>query len=569
MFELEITLLTGRYVATSDTDRGRAEWPPHPARVYSALVATWAEGPEDDDERAVLEWLESLPAPEILASVATERPAVTHYVPVNDPSVVGLAVTERRTAKIEHLGQELVSARATQGARAARRVSTIQAKIAALLDVSSKVESPGRTNISEALEMLPNHRTRQPRQWPSVSPASPVVSLRWPSIDPSSRTVSVLDDLCSRMARLGHSSSLVSVRALAQPAFDRPASWRPDATGSTTIRWVQPGQLRALEAAYAQHQGSRPRALPNLGVRYRNMIEPMTTTAAAGATTTPAVTSALSGEWFVFALDGCHRHFPTVRTRDLTQRFREAVLSHAPEPVHPVISGHQPDGRPTTEPHLSILALPFVGHQQATGHVLGLAVMLPHCADPDGREQVIAALGSWLQSGAELKLGRYGILRLRATPPGTELRGLHRATWAGPAATWLSVTPVALPRHPGPLRRGSAQRRARSWRNAEQSIIDACGHVGLPEPEAVQAMIAPPLTGAERASAYPPFHQGGTARALLHTKVTFREPVQGPLVLGSGRYLGLGLMRPHTPDLEPMPSASFTASGGATNGDRP
>ena len=40
MFAIRVECLTGRYVATAYDDRSRAEWPPHPARLFSALVAT-------------------------------------------------------------------------------------------------------------------------------------------------------------------------------------------------------------------------------------------------------------------------------------------------------------------------------------------------------------------------------------------------------------------------------------------------------------------------------------------------------------------------------------------------
>ena len=43
MIAIEVELLTGRYVATSFNDRRVPEWPPHPARLFSALVATAAE----------------------------------------------------------------------------------------------------------------------------------------------------------------------------------------------------------------------------------------------------------------------------------------------------------------------------------------------------------------------------------------------------------------------------------------------------------------------------------------------------------------------------------------------
>ena len=44
--------LTGYAVATDPTSRDRAEWPPHPARVFMALAAAWfeTEPPQGADE---------------------------------------------------------------------------------------------------------------------------------------------------------------------------------------------------------------------------------------------------------------------------------------------------------------------------------------------------------------------------------------------------------------------------------------------------------------------------------------------------------------------------------------
>ncbi len=81
-FILEVCYLTGRCVATAYHDRERSEWPLPPARLYSALVATWAESEERDPaERAALEWLAGLEAPCIHASGASPRQAVPHFVP--------------------------------------------------------------------------------------------------------------------------------------------------------------------------------------------------------------------------------------------------------------------------------------------------------------------------------------------------------------------------------------------------------------------------------------------------------------------------------------------------------
>ena len=87
-FAIEVNFLTGRYVATYHNDRQRGEWPPHPARLFSALVAAWAEDGSDPEEREALEWLEVQGAPEIAASGAAHRKVVSHFVPVNDARII-------------------------------------------------------------------------------------------------------------------------------------------------------------------------------------------------------------------------------------------------------------------------------------------------------------------------------------------------------------------------------------------------------------------------------------------------------------------------------------------------
>jgi CRISPR-associated protein Csb2 len=551
MLEIEIACLTGRYVATAESGRHQAEWPPHPARVFSALVAAWAPGTGtgtgtgteaggDDEERVVLEWLERLPAPEIVASAAHQRTTVTHYVPVNDTSVIGLGETERRAAKLGDLLADLDEARGASDARSARRAASIEAKTAKQLDVSAKVSTAGSTNPKTAVEMLPARRNRQPRQWPSVSPVDPVVILRFPDVEPSPRAVEVLDRLCARVAQLGHSSSLVAMRAVDRPPGGAGARWVPDATGSITLRWVQQGQLRALQQSFDLHQAARPRSLPKLGIAYRDTAADATSPAAGDE---PLVSN-LAGEWWVFSLP---RRFPATRTVKIATVARDAIISHAPEPVHPVISGHRPDGRPSLDPHLAVLGLPFVAHEQATGQLLGLAVVAPTEISPDARAQVLAALGRWVDAGAQLTLGRQGVVHLERALDGTKLVGLRRGTWSGPSTRWVTATPLALPNHPGDLVAGTSSARRRAWARAGDAVVRACGHVGLPEPVDVEVSLAPILQGSERARRFPAFKQGGNARALVHAAVTFDDPVAGPLVLGSGRFLGLGLMRPVVP----------------------
>ena len=95
MLAVAIDLLAERYVATVYNDRNRVEWPPHPARFFSALVATWSDGePSSGDgerELEALRWLEQQAPPNILASGSADvavRDVVPVFVPVNDAFTV-------------------------------------------------------------------------------------------------------------------------------------------------------------------------------------------------------------------------------------------------------------------------------------------------------------------------------------------------------------------------------------------------------------------------------------------------------------------------------------------------
>src|SRR4051812_1466395 len=157
MLALEVSYLTGRAVATDRGDYQAAEWPPHPGRLFMALVAAHAErGLDDAADRAALLWLEALPPPALSASSATRRDVRTYYVPANDP---------------------------------------------------------------KGIRVLPEHRIRGERTFPSVTPDHPVVTFAWPSADPGevARHGPSLARLAALVSYLGHSSSLVAVGLTDEP----------------------------------------------------------------------------------------------------------------------------------------------------------------------------------------------------------------------------------------------------------------------------------------------------------------------------------------------------------------
>lgn len=559
MLAIEVSFLTGRYVATAHHDRTAHEWPPHGARLYSAMVATWADCEAlDESERAALEWLEAQPPPRISAPEAVPRRTVSHFVPVNDTRVISQSAYERRVTDVADLLEQFDDAVDEAGARVTRKVENLQNKIDKRLDVESLVATAGNTPVESALAMLPDDRGKKERSFPSVTLVTPsavddtndstqsvmhqppieAVTYMWDET-PNETIVNALDSLLGRVTRLGHSSSLVSCRLTTEvpPATHTPGE------GASILRWVRPGQLEALEQEHNRHQLIRPRSLPYHGIRYRETDQ-------SDVAVHTRIRPDTAGDWIVFELEARDRRMPVTRAVELAKVLRSAVLSHVPNPLPEGVSGHLPDGQPTSAPHISFLVLPNVGNEHSDGRIMGLAVSLPRGLDDSARTSVLRGIGRWERKrndeSLQLTMGSNGAIEMRRKQPLFTLKSLNQRAWARSSRWWVSATPVALPTHPGNLGGGSSAARAKAWRRAEAAVVKSCKHVGLSEPSEVRLSLTPFLRGARPAADYPAFKQGnsGVMRRLVHVAVEFTEEIGGPLLLGSGRFLGLGLMRP-------------------------
>lgn len=553
MLAIEVNFLTGRFVATAHNDREASEWPPHPARLFSALVAGWAEAGEDDAEREVLEWLEAQPAPSLAASEADPRRVVSYFVPVNDTRIISGAWYERRSENLDKLEDQFETEMQRSGGELTKKAERTRDKIERELDVDSQVSNAGTTSPKSALELLPDGRGKQERHFPSVTPVEPRVTFVWPDAAFPEAVRKSLDNLLNRVTRLGHSSSLVSCRLVDDPSAP---NWNPG-SGTDVLRCTGTGQLAALRESFQQHQAIKPRSLPFSAVRYSE--------AASEPGSPPPLRSDTTGDWIVFEVLAKSRRFPTSRTVEVASAMRAAIMSHAEDPIPEGLSGHQSSGTPTLDPHVAFLPLPYVGFEHADARIMGLAISLPESLDHESRRATLRAIGHWEQEADSLTLtfGSSGILQLQRRTGPIDLVSIRPGVWQKPSQRWVSATPVALPTHPGPLSKGSVAARSKAWDRAEQAVVASCRHVGLPEPAQVELSLDPFIRGARPAADFPPFRQRGrdgkpVARRFVHVALTFGQHVQGPLMLGAGRFLGLGLMRP-TGDSGP------TVSGGGTN----
>lgn len=461
MFCLEVEFLSGRYVASSHDDRTAPEWPPHPVRLIYSLVA--AAGPERTAEQEeALEWLCSQAPPSISCGIARPRTPVTAYVPVNDRA-------------------------------------------------GTKSASPAGT--------IP--RSRQPREFPTMVLADPVVAFTWPE-EPPAPVRQALSDLAERVSYLGHSSSPVRV---AGTPTSYPPTLVPRTTGPTEpddqlLRVPASSLVPALDAAVTRYEATGVRgALP---CDYAGYF--------AFAPQAPATPNTVFGDGIVIRrVEG--PRLPLATAERLALALRDAVLSLMSDPVPEVVSGHDDLGKPSQRPHVAFVALPDVGHPHATGSLAGIAVLLPRDLDPFVRNAIEDALARL----TNLRITRTIEWSVRVADLASERlpTGLLVQTWRAESDRWATATPLELDRFI----------KDRLGREAEEVVADSAVNIGLPRPKAVILSQVSALPGAghwrdiRRRSR-------GPHRPLVHAEIRFDQPVRGPVVLGSGRYRGLGLCRP-------------------------
>lgn len=576
MFAVAIELLAGRYGATRFNDRTEPEWPPHPARLFSAMVAAWADNDDPDPvERSALEWLERQDPPVIRCGEACRREVVTHFVPVNDPTALmrdpsrTYTLMENARSAVrdaEHAGD----ARALQRARAA----LARAEVKAVTDVARAGKPNGResgTVAANVLKVLPDHRSKQGRTYPTVVPDRPAIWFAWPGAEPGDEHRRALDDVLARVGRIGHSSTLVACRSAdSAPSPD----WVPGHDGAEMrLRVPRTGLIDRLERVFAAHRGREPRTLPAGMIGYRRAQSPRATYSV----------PLLGGDWHVLGING--RRLPSAQQiLAIARATRGALLTHGDQPPPPFISGHQNSpggGEPTPaleRPHLAVVPLPSSGHFYSDGAVFGIALVLPAECSAEEKAATERALNAWSTAGFELLLSSrpggepirltledYGIERSAESRPSwldTTLAARRRTTtrgyWCRPAHRWLTVTPIALDRFPGNLRSPDSRVGDRAEAEAEASVKRACVFAGLvDEREDVRVTIRldSPLAGVPAAPSgsrglgghrYPVYRVGssGTPRACVHAEIEFARPVRGPVLVGAGRYFGYGLCLP-------------------------
>lgn len=364
-------------------------------------------------------------------------------------------------------------------------------------------------------------RTTAPLTRVSGIPDSDEFAFVWPESDPPDEVVEALAELAWKVPYLGRSTSTAAIRVHTKPT-QRP-EWGiyapvPLDQPATDVGVPYPGYLAALDRAFEQGTSAwdvRRR------VGYARPGEPV----AEQADAVPGPFGAM----LVFAF-GQDVVLPSAgELLTLTNKLRETVLARIGEDIPGQVSGHTGSGHR----HVAFLGLPEVGHRHARGRLHGLALALPHQIEPEAAHAVHQAVVE--NPLAHLNRGYGPVFPLRYQTERSNTKVLDPDRWIATGTgsrVWVSATPLMLDRF------------VRPNTDLAASIAHSVVTAGYPEPAHIQVSPAPMTPGAMQRPRKDTYPQDRPRRRVLHARIEFAEPVLGPVLVGSMRYLGLGLFEP-------------------------
>lgn len=331
MFSITVQFIHGIYEATSNDAPGKPEWPPHPARLFSGLVAV-ADGADDD---AALDWLERLPPPLIDASAAVSASRRSTFVITND------------------------FVKASQIAKTGGRH----------MEFSGRIASGQRT-------------------WARVAPRHPQVVFSWEG-EPSEHLVA-LDRMARSLPYLGRSTTPVVASLVDEQPGDSvdlgADTWVPADDGEAEVTVPHPGFRAALSAAYDAEE--HPWTVRRSWCRYRPP-------GSGPADPVPESWPSAFDEPIVFGIEGRSKpaYQSVVRYTTAFRNAVISALDAPGQRAIPVaLHGHSAKGESTPRHRVMVVGLPFVGMTHADGHLLGFGVCVPRDLSVEDRAAIYRGL---------------------------------------------------------------------------------------------------------------------------------------------------------------------------------
>ena len=492
----------GRYHGLDN--RKASEWPPSPSRLFQALMAGAAKGALVPVEtQAALDWLEMLPPPAIAAPRGLVGKRFVNFVPNNDLDAV---LSKGKEPDLE---------KAVAKTRVGKQFQPIH------FDSSTPILYCWRFDDGES-------------QAKAICDAANGLYQLGRGIDMAWAEAAVIDSDEADRRLLSHGGIV----------------YRPAGNGSAQRELLcpRPGLRHDLTEQFngtrAQFRTGGTNRKPVL--LYVQPPKPRLSKVAYGAPARRFVFELRPGDdQSSFAAQELRSAAELVQeVRDeAAARLSDALPDMADEVERYLIGRGARDA--DKEARVRIVPIPSVGGDHADLAIRRLVAYVPQSC-PIAADDLAWSFAqvAWADAGGVISK------ELRRTD---DDRMAKRFEWR--SRRWRSLTPLALPsvrRYPiEPDRRsgkakGAAERAAEEAR-ASAAVRLALRHAGTDATVVkVQVQREPFHHRGERAESFGPGTRFGND-ALWHADVMFTEPVAGPLLLGDGRFIGLGLMHPHEP----------------------
>jgi CRISPR-associated protein Csb2 len=508
-----ITFPLGVYHAQSPVSFREAEWPPSPVRLIGALLAAahGRVGHDPESDRALLQRLCEEPPPLVIAP----RSVAFDEADTDETSVVRLRGASRWAPR-NHSPSELTA-------------------------LSTRDIGRGRAAIEKV----------------GTAIGARPVHVVWPEASFIAAHVDRLNALASDVTFLGTARSpvLVEITDEALASEGDTAVWTPGddggviRSGEAEVRVPDAGLIRAFDQREAMRRARKDK-VERAGLipagRFGRTVSYRTN----GDDHAEPFDPRHWGDMIVLAVDReASELIPNAPAAYLLARAVRASLLGAYTAAGTVGEAPEILRARGSDPHCAIVPLPFVGHRHADGHVLGVGFVLPHASRvPDLEaqrlrvEQGLLHFSGLVGDRRHVDIPGAGRVFLKLPAP-SELgpATLREQTYRRAARTWVSVTPVVHSR----------------WRTSNgpaglgRQVAADCADVGLPVPVEVEQLTVSPLPGAAfRALSeddVPAEWRGPMKGPTGHVRMTFAEPVVGPVLLGRARHFGLGLCLPDEP----------------------
>jgi CRISPR-associated protein Csb2 len=483
---------------------GSGEWPPSPARLFQALVAGAARGGSLSEPAVdALQWLESVAPPTIAGPAAYWGRGFKNFVPNNDLDAVGgdpARVGEIRTAKIvrpQHFDAAVPLVYAWtfgEGVDAERHART-------MCDIAGHLYQLGRG-----------------------------VDMAWARGD-------VVDESDGNARLRAHGGIL----------------WRPGWNGhGTMLSCPHSGSLASLTARFAAMRG-----------RFKTIGEGRRAKLLFSQAPKPDFGQVPYDSPFTFLLFDIRRADAfaprslervvafTERVRDLAAARLKRGLPDRESLIDRVFVGR--DAREADKAQrIRIMPLPSIGHVHVGRAIRRVLVAVPPDCPIAAEDVAWAFSGLALDFDPETGLVPDDGAMLAAAADRTML-ARYGIDEAAPARLWHTVTPAALsdraarrridPRRMREEAKGGAER-LREHAAAEAAVRQALRHAGIDAPAQSIRVQREPFGARERRAETFAAGSRFAKERLWHVEIAIARPVPGPLSIGDGRYLGLGLMAP-------------------------